>query len=341
MEGSTDLGAIADLKNIDVTLIPITYSPAHTLVPTYECFNRCTYCNFRVDPGQDDWLSLATAKKRLQALQDTGVTEILILSGEVQPRSPRRGSWCDRLYDLANLALSLGFFPHTNGGPLSRTEMARLKTVNVSLGLMLEQLTPKLLKTVHRHAPSKDPQLRLQQLQLAGELHIPFTTGLLLGIGETWADIEESLTAIAACHQQYGHIQEVILQPHSPGQRQREMAPAYPVTPLIQVIHRARQILPEEITIQIPPNLIAQRQDLLACLEAGARDLGGIVAIDEVNPDYHHQHIADLKNFLARQGYDLKPRLPVYPQFVNDLSPLLQRAVQRHWEKATPAGDRP
>jgi FO synthase subunit 1 len=324
-----------------VSLIPITYSPAHTLVPTYECFNRCTYCNFRVDPGQDNWLSLATAKTRLQALQNTGVTEILILSGEVHPRSPRRQEWGDRLYELAALALRMGFFSHTNAGPLSRTEMARLKTVNVSLGLMLEQLTPKLLETVHRHAPSKDPQQRLQQLQLAGELEIPFTTGLLLGIGETESDIEESLTAIANCHQQYGHIQEVILQPHSPGQSQTQPAPAYSATQLIRVIQLARNILPAEVTIQIPPNLIANRSDLLACVQAGARDLGGIVAIDEVNPDYHHQHIAELQTFFQHQGYQLIPRLPIYPQFINYLSPRLQQAIQCHWEKVTPAGDRP
>ncbi|MEY2983487.1 MAG: hypothetical protein RLZZ568_104 [Cyanobacteriota bacterium] len=321
--------------------IPLTYSPAHTLVPTYECFNRCTYCNFRVDPGQDNWLSLEAAKQRLTALQKTRVTEILILSGEVHPRSPRRRAWCDRLYALADLALSMGFFPHTNAGPLTRQEMARLKTVNVSLGLMLEQLTPKLLATVHRQAPSKTPQHRLQQLQLAGELQIPFTTGLLLGIGETWADIEDSLTAIAACHRHYGHIQEVILQPHRPGRQQRHLAPAYGVETLIQVIQLAQQILPAAITLQIPPNLMTNPDDILACVEAGARDLGGIVAIDEVNPDYHHHQVTALQTFFQQQGYRLTPRLPVYPPFVHYLSPRLQHQVHTHWEKATQAGDRP
>lgn len=324
-----------------MSLIPITYSPAHTLVPTYECFNRCTYCNFRVDPGQDNWLSLATAKRRLQALKQTGVTEILILSGEVHPRSPRRQAWFDRLYDLADLALNLGFFPHTNAGPLSRTEMARLKRVNVSLGLMLEQLTPTLLKTVHRHAPSKTPQCRLQQLNLAGELQIPFTTGLLLGIGETMSDIQASLMAIAACHRRYGHIQEVILQPHRPGRQQSETAPAYAVEQLVPVIRLARDILPAAIAIQIPPNLMADPADLLPCVRAGAGDLGGIVPIDEVNPDYHHPQLAALQGVFRSWGYRLRPRLPVYPPYVNLLPPHLQRAVRSHGERATPAGDRP
>ncbi len=175
----------------------VTYSPAYTLVPTYECFNRCTYCNFRVDPGQSPWLTLAVAQQQLEKLHSQGICEILVLSGEVHPRSPKRESWFGRIYDICQLALSMGFLPHTNAGPLSFAEMEKLKQVNVSMGLMLEQLTPKLLQTVHRQAPSKVPSLRLQQLEWAGELRIPFTTGLLLGIGETSADWWETLEAIA------------------------------------------------------------------------------------------------------------------------------------------------
>ena len=162
----------------------ITYSPAYTLVPTYECFNRCSYCNFRVDPHQDSWLTIEKAQSILQKLQQQSVCEILILSGEVHPQSSRRPSWFRRIYDLCQLALSMGFLPHTNVGPLSFSEMETLKTVNASMGLMLEQITPDLLSTVHRHAPSKLPQLRLKQLEWAGKLKIPFTTGILLGIGE-------------------------------------------------------------------------------------------------------------------------------------------------------------
>ncbi|MFM7579364.1 MAG: radical SAM protein, partial [Microcystaceae cyanobacterium] len=111
----------------------ITYSPAYTLVPTYECFNRCEYCNFRVNPGQDQWLSLSKAQHILANLKNQGITEILILSGEVEPRSPRRSAWLEHIYQLGKLALELGFFPHTNAGPLSYAEMAHLKSVNVSL----------------------------------------------------------------------------------------------------------------------------------------------------------------------------------------------------------------
>lgn len=307
----------------------VTYSPAYTIVPTYECFNRCSYCNFRVDPGADEWLTLTQAARILQSLRTQGVIEILILSGEVHPRSSRRAAWFQRIYDLGELALSLEFLPHTNAGPLSREEMARLKSVNVSMGLMLEQLTPALRRTVHRYAPSKVPELRLQQLTWAGELRIPFTTGLLLGIGETEPDWIASLQAIAQIHHRWGHIQEVILQPHSPGQQQTWQGEAFPSPKLVRAVTLAREILPDAITLQIPPNLVTP-PELLQCLAAGARDLGGIGPKDEVNPDYPHPRDNALAELLHHQGWRLVPRLPVYPQYDSWLSDRLGAAVQ-HW----------
>ncbi|MGF1600600.1 MAG: 7,8-didemethyl-8-hydroxy-5-deazariboflavin synthase subunit CofG [Thermosynechococcaceae cyanobacterium] len=306
----------------------ITYSPAYTLVPTYECFNRCTYCNFRVDPGQDNWLTLADAQQRLQSLAGQGVIEILLLSGEVHPQSLRRRQWFERIYQLCELALRYGFLPHTNAGPLSFAEMEQLRSVNVSMGLMLEQISPKLMETVHRHAPSKIPHLRLQQLEWAGELQIPFTTGLLLGLGETEAEREEALVAIAAIHQRWGHIQEVILQPHSPGERQSWEGKAFNAEDLVRVVAIARKILPHDITIQVPPNLIETPQVLLACIDAGAKDLGGIVPRDEVNPDYDHLSIEHLSATLKIAGWSLIPRLPVYPHLQSWLSPRLLEVLQ-------------
>ena len=312
----------------------VTYSPAYTLVPTYECFNRCTYCNFRTDPGVSPWLSLFQAESKLRQLQSQGVCEILILSGEVHPRSSRRLEWFQRIYDLGELALSLGFLPHTNVGPLSFEEMKALKAVNVSMGLMLEQLTPELLQTVHRHAPSKVPGVRLQQLEWAGELQIPFTTGLLLGIGEAPEDWWETLGAIAQMHTTYGHIQEVILQPYSPGSYEAWSTEAFNLHQLPDVVAKAREILPSDITIQIPPNLVKDSVGakdsvpLQACLEAGARDLGGIGPKDEVNPDYPHPTAEQLREILALGGWELVPRLPIYPQYDSWLSPKLRSAVE-------------
>jgi FO synthase subunit 1 len=293
----------------------ITYSPSYTLVPTYECFNRCSYCNFRTNPGKSPWLSLTEAKTRLENLLDSGVTEILILAGEVHPEESRRQAWFSLVYDLCELALELGFFPHTNVGLLSFAEMKQLKEVNVSMGLMLEQLTPRLLETVHKQAPSKVPSVRLQQLIWAGELRIPFTTGLLLGIGETPQERIESLEAIARIQSDWGHLQEVILQPHSPGQQQSFPAAAFSPGELIDLIKIARQILPESITIQIPPNLVPDIEFLLACLEAGGRDLGGIGPIDVVNPDFEHLQVDKLGEILSNAGWGLQPRLPIYPQY--------------------------
>jgi len=306
----------------------VTYSPAYTLVPTYECFNRCDYCNFRVDPGKDPWMTRSVAENILKELQHQGVCEILILSGEVHPQSSRRQVWFELIYNLCELALSLGFLPHTNAGPLSFTEMQQLKTVNVSMGLMLEQLTPTLLNTVHRFAPSKIPELRLQQLAWAGELQIPFTTGLLLGIGETQDDWWETLEAIAQLHLRHGHIQEVILQPYSPGNQQIWDAPGFNPQQLPQVIAKAREILPAEITIQIPPNLVPDPDWLLACIAAGARDLGGIGPKDEVNPDYPHLTRENLLQILKSAGWQLIPRLPIYPPYDKWLPQHLQTAVQ-------------
>lgn len=311
----------------------VTYSPAYTIVPTYECFNRCAYCNFRVDPGKSPWLTLSAAQTQLRQLQSQGVCEILILSGEVHPHSSRRKPWFQRIYDLCELALSLGFLPHTNAGPLSFTEMQQLKTVNVSMGLMLEQLTPQLLNTVHRSAPSKVPAVRLQQLAWAGELGIPFTTGLLLGIGETQKDWWQTLEAIAHLHSSWGHIQEVILQPHSPGSQQTWDALAFDTNQLPEVVATARQILPPEINLQIPPNLVKEPSLLLACLEAGARDLGGIGPRDEVNPDYPHVQHQALAEILEPGGWQLLPRLPVYPQYDSWLPERLQTSVKR-WQTA-------
>ncbi|MGC1306924.1 MAG: 7,8-didemethyl-8-hydroxy-5-deazariboflavin synthase subunit CofG [Phormidesmis sp.] len=308
----------------------VTYSPAYTLVPTYECFNRCTYCNFRRDPGADEWMSLAAASKILDGLLPDEVIEILILSGEVHPQSARRLEWFQRIYQLCELALKKGFLPHTNVGPLSYEEMAQLKHVNVSMGLMVEQMTPSLLKTVHAHAPSKLPEVRSQQLDFAGRLKIPFTTGLLLGLGETVDDWADSLGAIAQSHHRHHHIQEVILQPHQPGTTQAEQRPPCHGETLLKAVKIAREILPTDITIQIPPNLISSDDALLNCIKSGARDLGGIGPIDEVNPSYDHRRRESMSELLRAQGWTLRQRLPVYKKYDAWLPAPLRTAVHKH-----------
>jgi FO synthase subunit 1 len=274
-------------------------------------------------------MSLTEAEATLKTLQGQGVVEILILSGEVHPNSPQRTAWFQRIFELCELSLSLGFLPHTNAGILSVAEMEKLKSVNVSMGLMLEQVTPALLKTVHRYAPSKVPDVRSQQLAWAGELQIPFTTGLLLGIGETERDRIDTLEAIAQLHDRWGHIQEVILQPYSPGQHEDWGSSAFQPEQLLDVIKTAHEILPTSICLQIPPNLLPTPEMLIACLEAGARDLGGISPHDEVNPDYPHPKITELGQILQQAGWNFVPRLPVYPQYDQWLSQELRAATAR------------
>ena len=298
----------------------ITYSSAYTLVPTYECFNRCSYCNFRTDPGSA-WLSIAQAREILSGLRDRGICEILILSGEVHPNSRRRGAWIEHIYQLCALALELGFLPHTNAGPLSRSEMAHLQSVNASMGLMLEQLSNRLLQTVHRQAPSKVPQLRIKQLEQAGELRIPFTTGLLIGIGETETERIETLEMISRIHQKYGHIQEAIVQPYNQGTNQNWIAESSTVEELLETVSLARKILPNDIAIQIPPNLT---EAVIPCLKAGATDFGGLGPKDEVNPDYPHPHPKQLAAHLKNAGFQLSMRLPVYPQYESWVPPKVQ-----------------
>jgi FO synthase subunit 1 len=196
----------------------VTWSPSVTLVPARGCFNACGYCSFRlpVDPadpfsgGLEPEAAATLLRQRPEAL------EVLLLSGEVAPEAPDRGRWFGRLRQFCQLALEQGRLPHTNAGPLSRREMALLGRLNGSLGLMLEGLGPAY-DAPHRQAPSKRLARRLEQLELAGRLGIPFTTGLLLGLGESASDRTDALELLAHLHSRWGHIQEVILQPWHPG----------------------------------------------------------------------------------------------------------------------------
>ena len=157
--------------------------------------------------------------------------------------------------------------------------------------------------------------------------------GLLLGIGETKADCWSSLQAIANIQERWGHIQEVILQPHSLGSQQELITSNFALEQLPSIIAQARAILPDSIKIQIPPNLVSQPSLLLDCLEAGARDLGGISPKDEVNPDYPHSTAYSLRKILEPAGWELVNRLPVYSQYYDWLSSDLQQAV--HNKKQT------
>lgn len=309
----------------------ITWSPSVTLVPTRACFNACGYCRFRRSPQRGelageplgDGLDDATARARLAARPLA--REVLLLSGELPPGSPGRPQWFARLRQLSALALAAGRLPHTNAGPLSLREMAALARLNPSLGLMLEGLGPAY-DALHCQSPSKALAVRLQQLEQAGRLGIPFTTGLLLGVGETQAERRDALELMARLQGRWGHIQEVILQPWRPDGSAAASLPTALVEELLTTIAEARLILPPEVHLQLPPNLWPIER-LADALEAGIDDLGGIDTGDVINPAYPQPTPEQLRERLARQGWRLQPRLCVHGRWLDWLPlPLRRRA---------------
>jgi FO synthase subunit 1 len=290
----------------------VSWSPSLTLVPSHACFNACGYCSFRRPPDPTDPLgdALSDGEARRLLAERPQASEVLLLSGEVAPGSPQRRLWFSRLMGLSRLALADGRLPHTNAGPLSTAEMAALGRLNPSLGLMLEGLGPAY-EALHQHAPSKRLEVRLGQLQQAGRLGIPFTSGLLLGVGESRGDRLRALELLADLQRRWGHIQEVILQPWRPDGALAEPLPEAACQELLETIAMARQILPAEVHLQLPPNLWPLER-LDQALEAGIDDLGGIDVHDVINPAYPQPGIAPLRQLLEQRGWQLRPRLCVH-----------------------------
>lgn len=310
----------------------VTWSPSLTLVPTRSCFNACGYCSFRwpLEQGGEDGAStpalLGDPEALAQLRARPEAREVLLLSGEVPPGSPARGPWFARLLALSRLALAEGRLPHTNAGPLSRREMAALGRFNPSMGLMLEGLGPAVERW-HRQAPSKRLELRIGQLEQAGRLGIPFTTGLLLGLGETPAQRRDALELIALVQHTWGHIQEVILQPWRPDGASAQPLGHGEQQELLATISQARAILPPEVHLQLPPNLWPLHA-LPEALEAGIDDLGGIDSQDVINPAYPQPGPQLLQQRLAEAGWQLRPRLCVHDAWIPRLPRLLARRVR-------------
>lgn len=213
-------------------------------------------------------------------------------------------------YAMCKQSIAIGILPHTNAGIMTYDEMARLQEVNASMGLMLET-TAEL--PAHRNSPGKQPEVRIEMIENAGRLKIPFTTGLLIGIGESERDREESLEAIANIHRRFGHIQEVIIQNFSPKEgTPMEDARIPDINEFCTVIRMAREILPPDIAVQIPPNLA----DAARLIDCGVNDLGGVspLTIDYVNPEHPWPAIDHLHEVVG--DAELVERLCIYPQFI-------------------------
>jgi FO synthase len=219
------------------------------------------------------------------------------------------------------LSIDAGLLPHTNAGLMTRDEMAMLRPLNASMGLMLESISARLRKSggVHQWAPDKEPRLRLKMTEEAGELRIPFTSGILLGIGETPAERAESLAAIRDIHERHGHIQEVIIQnfrakPEIP----MADAPEPDETDMARAIATARLLLGGTMNVQAPPNLSPNQIELF--IRAGINDWGGISPLskDYVNPESPWPHLERLAERCDRSGFRLVQRLAIYPEYVAD-----------------------
>ena len=312
----------------------ITYSRKVFIPLTNLCRDRCGYCTFARQPGDgqahtmspDEVLAVARAGRR------AGCKEALFSLGDKpELRYPEYRAWLEQrgFYSTVEYLRAMcqlvfeetGLLPHANPGVLSREEMERLRPVNASMGMMLETVSPRLLAPgeAHYRCPDKVPRIRLAALEAAGESRIPFTTGILMGIGETLDERVDALFAIRELHERHGHIQEVIVQnfrakpdtlfAHRPEPAALDVARTAAV---------ARLILGGAVNLQVPPNLSQDAYGFY--LLSGINDWGGIspVTRDFINPEMAWPQIAALRSVTREAGFELRERLAAYPEYLRD-----------------------
>jgi FO synthase len=312
----------------------VTYSPKVFIPLTKLCRDVCHYCTFARPPrrgeraymSEDDVLEVARSGVRAgcrEALFTLGdKPELRYRAARAELRELGCATTVEYLARCARLVLEeTGLLPHTNPGILRREELELLRTASVSQGLMLETASDRLSRRGGPHfgSPDKLPAARLETIRLAGELRIPFTTGILIGIGETRAERIDALLAIRELHERYGHIQEVIVQNFraKPGTKMAGH-PEPSLEELLWSAAAARILLPADVHVQCPPNLSGD--DFGRLLEAGIDDWGGVspVTIDHVNPEAPWPELALLAEETEARGSTLAPRLAVYPEFIGE-----------------------
>jgi FO synthase subunit 1 len=309
----------------------ITYSRKVFINLVNLCRDTCTYCTYKKEPNSP-MLSMLNPSQ-VHAVAEAGkkfcCTEALFVTGErPEQKYEQARTWLHSLgysstieyvCHMSELVLEkTGLLPHTNAGSITKKEMSMLQDTNVSLGLMLETSSERLMEKgmPHEYAPSKNPKVRIKTLKSAGELRIPITTGLLVGIGETQEDLIDSLFIIRQLHEKYGHIQEVIMQNFAP-KPETGMAKFPPTSTeyFLRSVAMARIAMPG-MNIQVPPNL---NPDIFGrYISAGINDWGGIspVTIDHVNPEFPWPSIGLVRKVTESNGRKLRARLPVYPEFL-------------------------
>jgi FO synthase len=328
----------------------VTYSPKVFIPLTKLCRDVCHYCTFARPPrrGERAFMSGDEVLAVARAGAEAGCHEALFTLGdkpELRYRAAREElaelgcrTTIEYLARMCELVLAeTGLLPHVNPGVMTRADLDLLRPVSASMGLMLETTSERLSAKggPHYGSPDKLPERRLETIRLAGELAIPFTTGILIGIGETRAERIEALAAIRALHDRYGHVQEVIVQNFraKPGTKMAA-APEPTLDEHVWTIRAARDVLGPHMKIQAPPNLAYD--DFPRLLEAGIDDWGGVspVTIDHVNPEAPWPEIERLRAATEAAGHDLAARLPIYPDYVRDLDhwadPRIAQEVRRH-----------
>jgi FO synthase len=322
----------------------VTYSRKVFVPLTNMCRDTCGYCTFVKHPS-DPQARIMTPDQVLQVAKkgiQNGCKELLFSLGEkpelryetakISLAKLGYESMTHYLADMCALVLKeTNLLPHVNAGTLSDDEIDMLKPVSASMGMMLETVSRRLTRKgmPHHSCPDKTPVQRLRTLERAGSKNVPFTTGLLIGIGETWEERIDALKAINASHLRYRHIQEVIIQNF---QRKPDIAMAHHPEPyledMLRTIAVARIILDPEISLQAPPNL---HQRHISYLKAGINDWGGIspVTIDFINPQHEWPEILKLYESCASVGFKLLERLTVYPRFISKRSEYLDPGLRK------------
>jgi 7,8-didemethyl-8-hydroxy-5-deazariboflavin synthase CofH subunit/7,8-didemethyl-8-hydroxy-5-deazariboflavin synthase CofG subunit len=310
----------------------VTYSPKVFVPLTMLCRDRCGYCTFAKPPARlpAPFLELDEVLAIARAGVLAGCHEALFTLGErPEDRYPAARDWLRARgygstvdYLLAAAAAvrdETGLLPHANAGAMHEDELAALRAVSASQGMMLESLRDDL--ACHRGSPDKTPARRLATLESAGRLRIPFTTGILVGIGESRADRLGALQAIAESHRRHGHVQEVIVQNFVPkSSTPMQDLPGATLDDMVDTVRMARDLLPPSVTVQVPPNLLGD--GWLSLIDAGARDLGGVSANgDSVSPSLRWEPVERMREKAASIGFVLHERLPVYPEVDADLQP--------------------
>ena len=326
---ASPLFAIADRLRREGHGNVVTYSRKVFIPLTTLCRDVCTYCTFAKPPGAggvylepDEVLAVARAG------DERGCTEALFTLGDrPEERWPQarafldahgHASTLDYVEAMSRLVVEeTSLFPHANPGVMTADEIRMLRPTNVSMGMMLENVSPRLAEPgmPHYGSPDKDPAVRVSTIRAAGEERVPFTTGILVGIGETNAEIVDSLLTIAELHRDGGHVQEVIVQNFRAKANTRMRRSAEPIPAwFARVVAVARWVLGAEMNLQVPPNLTDRFESYLA---AGINDWGGVspLTIDFVNPEAPWPHLEELEAKTAAAGFQLKARLPVYPGY--------------------------